>query len=302
MKRVLIDSGSRYSIMSKSILAILEQQSNQKFELRPSQVYLVSHTGDQLHIIGETIIPITIVDSSGLSHTLEQVYFQITDDIGKILIGAEVLIPRSGEVIFSSPSEKQWTRLDIPSKYLINQERISREVLAVHLNTTPSFYLELSQDVHLAPNAKAIVECLINQGIENVTRIKSNKDLICEINVEAIKDSTTIITQSNRKGFTRFEVCNSLDSYYTIPKGTIIGTGRQLTSEEWKTCTNLLPMYKTIADLDKLKMTNLEHCFCTEEETGDVCNIFFADRRGLTAFPNTDMVYLFDDPQNIPSC
>ena len=95
---ILQDSGSKFNILSKNLLLQSDKEGGYQYQLKTPSIRLASHTGSEIQILGEAMIPINMKDLRGAIWTFELVILQITDDINKAILGTSFITPRASTI------------------------------------------------------------------------------------------------------------------------------------------------------------------------------------------------------------
>ena len=90
-QNLLLDSGSKFNILSINLLQELEQHLHKKIPLKAPRVKLISHTGNQLDVLGEAKISINLHSESEEAFWFHLVYFQVTNDSNRSLLGTDFI-------------------------------------------------------------------------------------------------------------------------------------------------------------------------------------------------------------------
>jgi len=147
----LLDSGSKFNILSINLLHQIEQCKGTKFQLRPPRIKLTSHTGDPLDICGEAAVPIRLADSTGQRHWFNLVFFQVTNDNDKVLLGTEFFAARDCNVSYESSVRRKQGELIIPRKIVEREADFEEKICDFHFSSTTTFLMRSLKQVTLFP-------------------------------------------------------------------------------------------------------------------------------------------------------
>ena len=290
----LLDSGSKFNILSINLLHQIERCKGTKFQLRQPRIKLTSHTDDPLEICGEAAVPIRLTDSTGQGRWFNLVFFQVTNDNDKFLLGTEFFAARDCNVSYKSSVRRKQGELTIPRKIVEQEADFEEKICDFHFSSTTTFLMRSLKQVTLFPGRLHQIRCGTKAQNKKVEKKIKRKDIIGQITHDSLNTKTSFLARVSALGEILVEIFNEGDMPITLEANSIIAAGRVLDKDEIKDIRSADQTIGAICKLEALETTKMNECFCNNSIDENITHIFIIFNDGLTHLPNVDLLALYD--------
>ena len=266
--KVLIDSGSRFSLISSDLLDEIRQKSKQAMPLQPTSINLVSHSRHLLTIIGLTFITLLLINQEGQILTIPNVQFLVTTgngDVRRTLLGSEFLLQHCCQIHFNKTPKLLFKR--------------GREVIMDHEITPMPDALVLTADYSFEPQESKLVDLKLINGTEQTKGPISNA--ACELKTDLLNLDTVVLTAFSENKCTRVMIKNNNPFSVFAQEGLMIGT--KLKPETFTQCDATTTLRAIASNIPE---KTLNTCFC-QDQSG-VIALFTSD--GISDFLDEHML------------
>ena len=147
----LLDSGSKFNILSANILEQVEKHSGQRFKIKPPSVRLISHTGNPLDVKGEVKLPIKLTSEDQEEFWFQEVFFQVTNDKDRGLLGTDFITPRKASLQYSYKDDINSACLRFPLEVLIQEIQYAADFENFHKNQDSTIKITTVKAVAFLP-------------------------------------------------------------------------------------------------------------------------------------------------------
>ena len=178
---LLLDSGSKFNILSVDLLNEIEKSQQKKIPMRAPTVKLVSHTGNSLDVLGEVKISLKLKSENEENYLFHQVYFQITNDTNRSLLGTDFITPRRAVVQYSYKDNIELACVQFPINVIVKEIQYAQELENFHFNNKTSFTLSPVWATTILPGERQVVRCKIRGIPKDLSKKLRGKTIIATL-------------------------------------------------------------------------------------------------------------------------
>jgi hypothetical protein len=205
---MLQDSGSKFNILSKNLLIQSEEEGGSQHQLKTTEIRLASHTGGEIEVLGETMIPISIQDTQGKEWKFELVVFQVTKDKNKAILGTSFITPRASTIRYFNEDQRVKATLSMPKERVLNERNYTNQLKDFHKGSRRTCVLTSLNNIVINPGHLKRVKCKVNGTIMQHEGRGSIKRILGQFTNLCLQDQGSFVTKANKTGETTIEVYN----------------------------------------------------------------------------------------------
>ena len=262
--------------------------------MKAPTVKLVSHTGNSLDVLGEVKISLKLKSENEENYSFHQVYFQITNDTNRSLLGTDFITPRRAVVQYSYKDNIELACVHFPINVIVKEIQYAQELENFHFNNKTSFTLSPVWATTILPGERQVVRCKIRGIPKDLSKKLRGKTIIATLDQDLFSTKSHFVAQISSMKEVAVEIANIEATPITLNPEWVIAEGRVLDKNELQSIFHLEESIQVLSALDQIESEVFEDCFCMDSLNEDPCFLFILEPNGLTTTRNVDLRSLYE--------